>query len=79
MEKRFLHWRGGCPLPIHRSLSSPLTPHSPHTPELGPRLGGLVDVTLVQGALVACLLAQRFVELELQDKAHEVPTGTGRV
>lgn len=69
----------GCPLPIHPSLSSPLTPPQPHTPELGPRLGGLVDVTLVQGALVACLLAQRFVELELQDKAHEVPTGTGRV
>lgn len=54
-----------CPDPSH------------HTPELGPRLGGLVDVTLVQRALVACLLAQGLVELELQDKAHEVPAGKG--
>lgn len=61
---------------------SSLSPHpplalpSPHTPELGPRLGGLVDVTLVQWALVACLLAQGLMELELQDKTHKVPAGT---
>lgn len=50
-----------------------------HTPELVPCLGGLVDVTLVQRALVACLLAQGLMELELQDKTHKVPEGTGWV
>ena len=36
---------------------------------------GLVDVTLVQGALVACRLTQCLVELELDDEADEVPAG----
>ena len=40
-----------------------------------PGLLGLVDVTLVQGALVACRLTQRLVELELDDEADEVPAG----
>jgi len=40
-----------------------------------PGLLGLVDVTLVQGALVARCLTQRLVELELDDKADEVPAG----
>lgn len=33
----------------------------------------------MQWALVACLLAQGFMELELQDKTHKVPAGTGWV
>lgn len=60
----------------------PPTSHLPfgssYTPELGPCLGGLVDVTLVQWVLLACLLAQGLMELELQDKTHKVPAGTGR-
>lgn len=64
----------------HWSLPSPPPPSlCPHTPELGPSPGGLVDVTLVQWALVACLLAESLMELELQDKTHKVPAGTGWV
>lgn len=44
-----------------------------------PCLLGLVDVTLVQGALVASRLTQCLVELELDDEAHEVPGGEGGV
>lgn len=44
-----------------------------------PCLLGLVDVTLVQGALVASCLTQRLMELELDDEAHEVPGGDGGV
>lgn len=65
--------------PPASSLSStppPLVLKSCHILELGPRLGGLVDVTLVQWALVACLLAQCLMELELQHEAHKVPAGT---
>lgn len=40
-----------------------------------PCLLGLVDVTFVQGALVASRLTQRLVELELDDEADEVPGG----
>lgn len=40
-----------------------------------PGLQGLVDVALVQGALVARRLTQRFVELELDDEADEIPAG----
>lgn len=36
---------------------------------------GLVDVTLVQGALVASCLTQRLVELKLDDEADKVPGG----
>lgn len=56
----------GEPVPSPTSpLTLPLVSPATHTPELGPRLGGLEDVTLVQRALVACLLAQGLVELEL--------------
>lgn len=70
------------PLPSRRPHQQPLLSLShlpslpPHAPELVPRLGGLVDVTVVQWPLVACLLAQGLVELELQDKTHKVPAGT---
>lgn len=62
------------PLPAPSHLPS----ISFHTPELVPCFGGLVDVALVQWALVACLLAQGLMELELQDKTHKIPAGTGR-
>lgn len=69
-------------LPTSSLHSPPLPSHwpccTPYAPELGPRLGGLVDVTLVQWVLLTCLLAQGLMELELQDKTHEVPAGTGQ-
>lgn len=76
-------WAASCPPDTSSPhLSPPLPSHwpccSPYAPELGPRLGGLVDVTLVQWVLLACLLAQGLMELELQDKTHEVPAGTGQ-
>lgn len=42
-----------------------------------PCLLGLVDVTLVQGALVASCLTQCLVELKLDDEANKVPGGEG--
>lgn len=44
-----------------------------------PCLLGLVDVTFVQGALVASCLTQSLMELELDDEADEVPGGEGGV
>lgn len=63
---------------LHQPLPSAptLVLHPCHILEFGPRLGGLVDVTLVQWALVPCLLAQCLMELELQHEAHKVPAGT---
>lgn len=73
-------WAASC-LPDTSSSPPTHTSHLPfgssYTPELGPCLGGLVDVTLVQWVLLACLLAQGLMELELQDKTHKVPAGMG--
>lgn len=44
-----------------------------------PGLLGLVDVTFVQGALVASCLTQSLMELELDDEADKVPGGEGGV
>lgn len=42
-----------------------------------PGLLRLVDVTCVQGALMASCLTQSLMELELNDKANKVPGAEG--
>lgn len=44
-----------------------------------PCLLRLVDITRVQGALVASRLTQSLMELELNDKANEIPGMEGSV
>lgn len=65
-----LHWKVG-----HRGEDRGQSKARGDSRQELPGLLGLVDVTLVQGALVARRLTQCLVELELDDEADEVPAG----